>query len=377
VNAMVSIWGLPGRALWLLAGAGLPLLLLAQNAGNTPKIAPVPADPLELVTGPVHRAGTQAERDAALQLLGRARDHFALRNAGVPYDLKATFTADSGGQTNYDGAWEMENLYAPKLGTRWTAKAAAGYALTVINSHGNTYAEGAATALPLRLHEARGLLMDPLPSTDYASRGSIRTATATFHGVAVTCLLLSRTRTANPATGRGWEENEECIDPQSGLLQMHSEAPGRYAVYDYTNSAQLRGHVLPHTVTVIEAGKAVSQISVESLTENPGSDLSAIAPNASMKTGADGVAISGTTKVSRIHGQEPFTSAMTVRTVCVFGVVTSGGQLVEAHSLQPSDPNSDAAVADAKSINFALSIPAGTPAQQHFVFVIERFVSAQ
>jgi hypothetical protein len=66
---------------------------------------------------------------------------------------------------------------------------------------------------------------------------------------------------------------------------------------------------------------------------------------------------------------------MTVRTVCVFGLVTPTGQLVEAHSLQPSDPNSQAAVEDAKQIDFSPSEPAGAPPRQHFVFVIQKFVS--
>jgi hypothetical protein len=62
--------------------------------------------------------------------------------------------------------------------------------------------------------------------------------------------------------------------------------------------------------------------------------------------------------------------------VCVFGVVTPAGQLVEAHSLQPSDPNSQAALDAAKQMSFSQpSVPGDYP-QQHFVFVIEQFVSS-
>jgi hypothetical protein len=68
---------------------------------------------------------------------------------------------------------------------------------------------------------------------------------------------------------------------------------------------------------------------------------------------------------------------MMVRPVCVFGMVTPTGQQVEAHSLQPSDPNSQAAVEDAKRIDFSPLIPAKSPPQQHFVFVIEKFFSPQ
>jgi hypothetical protein len=311
-------------------------------------------------------------------LLGRAHDNFALRSAGAAYDLKVAFTVDSGGQTNYDGAWEMEDRYIPGKGTRWTAKAAAGYVTTIIYSHGKSYAEGTASAIPLRLQEARGLLTDPLPSAEYADHGSIRTSAATFHDAPVTCILLARSRNpVNPAIGRGWEESEDCIDPESGLLQVHSQAPGRYVVYDYSSTVQLGGRVLPQTVTVMEAGKAVSRISVESLKEISASDPSLFAITEPMKTVGPGIAIGGTARISRTHGQAPFTSAMTVRPVCVFGVVTSTGQLVEAHSLEPSDPNSEAAVADARSIDFSPSIAAGAPPQQHFVFVIEKFVSPQ
>jgi hypothetical protein len=83
------------------------------------------------------------------------------------------------------------------------------------------------------------------------------------------------------------------------------------------------------------------------------------------------------TKVSRIHRKGSSTQAMTVRVVCVFGMVTPSGQLVEAHSLQPSDPNSQAAVEDARGINFAPSKPGKAPPRQHFVFVIEKFVSSR
>jgi hypothetical protein len=80
-------------------------------------------------------------------------------------------------------------------------------------------------------------------------------------------------------------------------------------------------------------------------------------------------------KITRVHAQGPVTAEMTVRPVCVFGLVSSTGQLVEAHSLQPSDPNSQAAVDDARQIDFSPTIPAGAQPQQHFAFVMEKFIS--
>lgn len=360
----------------LIAGSGMSVALCENTARNVPATAPVPHDPLELVTGEVQDAGTPTSREAALQLLGRARSKFALRSAGQAYDLKVRFTVDSLGQTNYDGAWEMESMFAPGQGLRWTAKAAAGYNITGISSNGTVYGEGTASAIPLRLQEARGLLFDPIPSTSYANRGSIRTAATTFHGTAVTCVLLSRSRNAlNPAAGRAWDESEECIDPQSGLLLVHSEVPGRYAVYDYASAPQLAGHTLPRKVTITEAGRVVSRISVESIGPLTASDASLFVPSDAMKAAGPLPAITSATRITRIHAQGPVTSAMTMRAVCVFGIVTSTGQLVEVHSLQPSDPNSQAAVEDAKSIDFSPTVPAGAPPRQHFVFVIEKFVS--
>jgi hypothetical protein len=355
--------------------AGLSLAALGQNA---PRVAPVPRDPLELVTGQIEIANTPASREAALQLLGRSRSSFALRSAGQAYDLKVSFTVDSLGETDYDGAWEMEDLFVPRQGHRWTATAASGYATTGIATGGAIFGDGTASTVPLRLLEARGVLFDPLQSPAYADHGSIRTSTATFRGAAVTCLLLSRSRnTTNLAPGRDWEETEECIDPQSGLLQVHSEAPGRYAAFDYSNAPQFGGHSLPRSVTITEAGRTVSKVSVESLQAITGTDPGLFVPSDAMKAKGPAVAMTSATKVLRVQGQGPVTSATTFRPVCVFGMVTPGGHLVEAHALQPSDPNSKAAVEDAKKMDFSPLTPAGAPPQQHFVFVIEKFIVQQ
>jgi hypothetical protein len=231
------------RMLWLIVGGGLPLVTLGEGAL---RIGPVPGDPLELVAGQIPVAATPASRKAILRLLSRARNSYAVRSARQAYDLKINFAVDSLAQTDYDGGWEMEELFASGQGLRWTAKAAAVYSVTGISFNGEFYAEGTGSPIPLRVQEARGLLLHPLPSAAYASRESIRTATANFRSALVMCVLLSSPRSAaTPAVGRWWEESEECIDPQTGRLQMHSEAPGRYAVYDYSDAPQLRGRTLP------------------------------------------------------------------------------------------------------------------------------------
>ena len=357
--------------LWLIVGS--PLVTFGSNAA---RVEPVPSDPLELAAGKMKVASTPASRTAMLQLLARARDSYSLRADGLGYDLKIAFAVDSLGQTDYDGTWEMEEVFTPGQGFHWTAKTPAGYAIARISANGQLYGEGTANEVPLRVQEARGLLINPLPSASYASRESIRMFTATFHKISVTCVLLSTSKKGvTPALGRGWEESEECIDPQTGLLQMHSEAPGRYVVYDYSNAPQLDGHVLPRTVTVTEGGRIVSKISVETLEGITAADPGLFVPTDEMKARGRATAMTALTKISRVLGNGPVTSAITIRPVCVFGVVTPTGQLVEAHSLQPSDPNSQAAVEDAKQIDFSPLTPPGAPPQQHFVFIIEKFVS--
>jgi hypothetical protein len=187
----------------------------------------------------------------------------------------------------------------------------------------------------------------------------------------------------NPAVGRGWEESEDCIDSQTGLLQVHSDAPGRYAVYDYSNAPRLGNRLAPRSVTVSEGGRVVSKIRVESLEAQATIDATLFVPTERMKAGQV-PAMTSMKKITRIvatvpasEGEVPAASAMTERTVCVFGLVNSAGQLVEAHSLQPSDPNSPAAVKDAKAINFSAMTAEGGPPQQHFVFVIEKFISPE
>jgi len=208
--------------LWLMvAGA------LAALGKNSSKMVPIPSDPLEMVTGQIQVVDSPTDRASVLELLARASQSYALRNSGQGYDLKVSFTVNSGGVTEYDGTWEMEDISDPAQGLRWTAKASAGYMTTQISTNGMFYGEGTSSTIPLRLHEARAALFGPIPSVGSLDRASIRTSTATFHGAAVTCVLLSSSGSAaNATTGRSWEETEECIDPQSGCCKCSSRYLG-------------------------------------------------------------------------------------------------------------------------------------------------------
>jgi hypothetical protein len=362
-------------ALWLVAAVVVLPLAAVQNA---PRTAPVPRDPLEIVTGQARVVEAFAKRADVLRLLDHGRESYALRTAGRAYDLKVTFTVNSHGQTEYDGAWEMEDVFDPKLGHRWTAKNGTSYAITRISTNnGMLYGEETASYVPLRLHEARAALFDAIPAPQNAGRGSIRKADGILNGARVNCVLLSGSRnTLAAAGGRRWDESEECFDSRSGLLQLHSQVPGRYYTYDYSNGPRLGSHVLPRKVTVTEAGKTVTEISVESLTEVPAADPSLFVPTEEMKARGRAITLAGAQKIFRVLGPS-LAPGVVIQAVCVFGVVTPSGQLAEAHSLQPSDPNSDAAVQAAKQTTFPDTTPLGPQPQQHFVYVFEQYASPQ
>jgi hypothetical protein len=56
---------------------------------------------------------------------------------------------------------------------------------------------------------------------------------------------------------RLWEEREFCIDNASGLMQIHSIAPGTYTVYGYSRGMQFRGRTMPDRITIFVNGAEV------------------------------------------------------------------------------------------------------------------------
>lgn len=365
---MVSI----GR--WWMVASALPLVAFGQIA---PAMAPVPSDRLEMVTGPVQTVQEPANRAEVLTLLRRARQNYSLRIDRKAYDLKVSFAVDSGGQTAYDGAWQMEEVFDPVHGFRWTAAGPSSFNITRISVKGRLYGEQTGSYVPLRLQEARAALFDSIPPAATVNRASMRTAAITFEGKQLTCVLISgSTNGHNADPGRHWDETEECIDPQTGLLRVQSQLPGRYYEYDYSNALEFEGHTLPRKVIVTEGGRTVTRISVDSVTELPEADAGQFVPTEEMVAIGRPIQMSGAEKFWRAAGNGAAASDTGERAVCVFGVVTPSGELMEAHSLQPADPNSQAALEAAQSRRFP-PIALGSPARQHFVFIVYQFPAAQ
>lgn len=357
------------RLCWIVAGC-LPSVALTQGM---PRPASIPADPLELASSRVAAAPSTANRDDALALLRRARANYALRAGARAYDLKVSFTVNSGGQTAADGDWQMEDMFDPGLGSRWTAKGPGGNTITRIHTQDRMlYGDETAAYVPLRLQEVRAALLGPLPLADGLGRASIRTTTASYAGMELTCLLIGPRVDTKVSGGRHWNEAEGCIDAQSGLLATASQIPGRYFAYDYSSARRFDGHVLPNKVIVTEGGKTVTTISVDSLTALDSPDPNLFVPTAAMRARGRPIVLAGAHKITRAAPPGASPAGATPDAVCVFGVMTPDGQLMEAHSLQPSDPNSAAAVQAARQTTYQRP-PVGVEPQQYFLFIVERF----
>jgi len=94
-----------------------------------------------------------------------------------------------------------------------------------------------------------------------------------------------------------------------------------------------------------------------------------------MTAGEQSIAMAEARKMSVFYKRGRIAPNSIIHPVCVFGLITPSGEVAEAHSLQPSDPNSQAAVESVKRMTFHSSTPAGGRPEQRFVFIIEKFVS--
>jgi len=226
---------------------------------------PPPPDPHEMVTRDPRTLTKPADRSAALDLLDRARQNYNLHDISTPYALKVSF--ESNGMSETEGAWTMDEMSDGGTHWRWTAQLQ-GTDLRVlrIGTDGRVYGNNPSEPVPLRIQLVRSALHWPIMRNAGAS--AIRAADVERDGITMSCLLLSASIPPNPAP-RSWVEREYCIDPASGLLQMWSEAPGIYAVYDYTGARNFHGHTVPQQISIFEDGRLAVQARLESLEDAP------------------------------------------------------------------------------------------------------------
>lgn len=317
------------------------LLILSgfSFAQDSPKVAPLPYDPLELATGPTVVPDTPEQRTLVLNLLERARQNSAMHTPGTaPFSIKVSFNS-TGGDSHNQGYGELEETWLNGQTWRWSARLG-DYSQLRIFHEGTAYDDKPRGHMPLRLQMVRNSVFWPVVGNFAPSL--IRMATAKWEGTEVACILISRGGNDATATpGRRWEENEYCIDPKTGLLRIHSEAPGIYSVYDYNGGIQFHGRVLPRQTTIVEGGTSVLQIHLDSL-EDANNDPNQFVPTKKMLSHGPGAIMVGPFRFPELVAT-PAGYRGVIQPVIVHAILDQKGKVLEAEVVQTSDPALSAA----------------------------------
>lgn len=301
---------------------------------DTPKIAPLPYDPLELATGPTVVPSTPDQRASLLNLLERARQNSAMHAPGMaPFDIKVSFNS-IGKDARNQGYGEVEETWLNGQTWRWTARLG-DYSQLRIFYEGEIYDDKPHGHMPLRLQMVRNAVFWPVVGN--FAQALLRMATAKWEDTELACVLISgAVNDATATPGRRWEENEYCIDPKTGLLRIHSEAPGIYSVYDYNGGAQFHGRTLPRQMTIVESGTTVLQIHLDSIqdaTDNPDQFV----PTKKMLAHGPGAVMVGPFRFPEFV-RTPAGYSGVIQPVIVHAILDQKGKVLDAEVVQSSDP---------------------------------------
>jgi hypothetical protein len=324
----------------LLLVVSLSLVVLAQSSRP---VAPLPADPLELATGPTLVVDTAERRALVLGLLERARQNASeLYAAGAPpATLRVSFTAS--GQSRYTGSGEMEETRYSREMWRWSVRLG-DYSQVRIFHNGVAYDEKTPGPIPLRVQMMRGAVLWSMFRVRPGAR--MRMATAKWNGMDLMCALLSGDEETNTGQGRRWEEREYCVDPKDGLLRIYSEAPGIYVTYDYNGGLPFHGRMLARNISVVEDGSVVLEIRMDSIQDAGAPDPGPFTPTKQMV--GPGIFLRPPIRLTDV-APSPSGYSGIVQPVIIHAALDNQGKVVEAEALQNSDISlSNAALAVVK-----------------------------
>jgi hypothetical protein len=338
----------------ITATAVLPLWL-AQAAPQT-----VPADPLELATGSITTAQTAEARTNLIGLLERARQNNNLHVAGgAPFDLRVSFTASGG--ASYSGPGTLEEEWVSASQWRWVEQLA-GFNQTRIVNGGWAFDSPPQAYQPLRLHMLRQAIFWPVAGN--LSTAFLRSAPATWQGMALTCVLLSYSANAAGTVGRQWQEMEYCIEPKTGLLQTLSVVPGLYTTYDYAGAWQFNHATLPRRFSMVQNGAPVLQASIDNLVPLTNTDAATFTPSDQMK--APGPVIQQPTRYSVTI---PSPTGQAEEPAVIHLAVDAEGHLLEAELLEAANSTlASAAVDFVKGYTFEPAYRGRVPLQREIFF---------
>ncbi|HEY6338252.1 MAG TPA: hypothetical protein VIW68_07140 [Candidatus Sulfotelmatobacter sp.] len=365
---------------WRIALFTLLLLSYAHSqAAPQPalKVAPLPYDPLELATGPTVVPDTPEKRALLLNLLERARQNSGMHTPGTaPFTIKVSFNSVSfktAGDSKNTGYGEVEETWLNGQTWRWSARLG-DYSQLRIFYEGAAYDDKPKGFMPLRLQMVRNAVFWPVGG-NFAS-ALLRMATASFQGTDLACTLISRGGNDATATpGRRWEETEFCIDPKTGLLRTHSEAPGIYAIYEYEGALQFHGRTIPRQISVVEGGETVLQIHVDSM-EDANPDPAQFVPTRKMLSHGPGAIMVGPFRFPQFV-PAPAGYNGQVQPVIVHAILDQKGKVLDAEVVQSSD---SALVAAALGVVWHSTYPAAlalAPPRQREAFINVKFTPAQ
>lgn len=352
-------------ALFLFISAGL----FSQEA---PKVAPLPYDPLELATGPTVVPNTPEQRTNILNLLERARQNSAMHAPGMaPFSIKVSFNS-IGKDARNQGYGEVEETWLNGQTWRWSARLG-DYSQLRIFYQGSAYDDKPHGHMPLRLQMVRNAVFWPVVGN--FAPALLRMATAKWQDTELACILISGTgNDATETPGRRWEENEYCIDPKTGLLRIHSEAPGIYSVYDYDGGVGFHGRMLPRQTTIVEGGTSVLQIHLDSI-EDANGDPNQFVPTKKMLARGPGAIMVGPFRFPE-YVRTPAGYSGMIQPVIVHAILDQNGKVLDAEVVQSSDP---ALASAALGVVWHSTYPAAlklAPPRQREAFINVQFTPA-
>ncbi|HEY4741173.1 MAG TPA: energy transducer TonB [Candidatus Acidoferrales bacterium] len=301
---------------------------------------PPPSDSHEMVTRQPRILTKPADRNAALDLLDRARQNYNLHDIATPYSLKVSFTTSGTSQNEGEGTMDEEAMGSQH---RWVAQL--GDSLTLRIQDGNhTYGTNPAEPVPLRVQMVRAALLWPVSTR--AGGYAMRAADVNRDGKEMRCLLLSAAVPPNPAP-RSWYEREYCVDPTTGLLQTWSEAPGIFAVYNYDGAAEFHSHTIAREVSIYEEGRLAVQAHVESLEDAKDLDPNLFKPTPEMVDAGGSFALGFPNRFPmRVDPSDAPTSTY-FQPVIVHAILDAQeGRVLDAEALQNSYPDLSRAAMD-------------------------------
>jgi hypothetical protein len=331
---------------------------------------PPASDPHEFVTHDPRVLTRASDRAAAIDLLLRARQKINLRELTVPYELNVSF--DTNGSTMFEGTGTMQEM-AAGASVRLTAQLQ-DWKATRILYDGRNYSSNTTDPVPLRVQMVRAAVLAPIP--EKPEPNTIRQATVKRDGKTVSCVLGSGSVGPNPPP-RAWTESEYCVDTATDLLQMWSEAPGVFAIYDYEGSTEFHGHTLPRQISIYQEGRLAVQIHVDSLEDVKNLDPALLAPTQEMLDAGEAVGLGLPNRFPlRVDPTNEPTSSY-FQPVIVHAILDAqDGTVIDAEPIQNYDPQLTQAAMDLLStaafppmgfqrdvfINVQFHLPAGAAA---------------